>query len=84
MVDNVAPQETAGDNAEPGTQKFNSSKVNVKKKECPSCAMEIDARSKSCPICGYEFSDYSAVVKWVAIGLLLLFLLYFILSRVPF
>ena len=51
----------------------------MKKKECPSCAMEIDSASKECPICGYEFSDNRrGILKWVAIGLLLLSLLYII------
>jgi RNA polymerase subunit RPABC4/transcription elongation factor Spt4 len=50
----------------------------MKKKECPSCAMEVDAGSKVCPICGYEFTQPSAVAKWVAILLVLLFLLYLI------
>lgn len=52
----------------------------MKKKECPSCAMEIDAKSKVCPICGYEFPGVgkSAAVKWLAILLVILFLLYLI------
>jgi RNA polymerase subunit RPABC4/transcription elongation factor Spt4 len=51
----------------------------MKKKECPSCAMEIDEKSKVCPICGYEFSIYSPWIKWVAIFLIVLFfLMYFI------
>lgn len=51
----------------------------MKKKECPSCAMEVDAKSKECPICGYEFTDFSPGIKWVAILLILLFILYMIL-----
>jgi len=43
-------------------------------KECPSCAMEIDARAKTCPICNYEFAGISMVWKLVALMLLLLFL----------
>jgi hypothetical protein len=50
----------------------------VKKKECPSCAMEIDVKSKTCPICGYEFPGFSASIKLVAILLIILFLLYII------
>jgi len=50
----------------------------MKTKECPSCAMEVDAKSKECPICGYEFSDHSMGVKWVAILLILLFLFFLI------
>lgn len=52
--------------------------LRMKKKECPSCAMDIDTKSKLCPICGHEFSEHSPLVKWIAILLLLLFLLYFI------
>ena len=44
----------------------------IKKKECPSCAMEVDGTSKVCPICGYEFGGYSPTVKWVAIVLLVI------------
>lgn len=50
-----------------------------KKKECPSCAMEIDADCKICPICAYEFPVPAKFPKWIAILLILLFLLYFIL-----
>ena len=48
------------------------------KKECPSCAMEIDANSKVCPICNYEFPQANKSYKWIAILLIILFLLYFI------
>lgn len=50
----------------------------MKKKECPSCAMEANARDKICPICGYEFAEYSTGFKWIAILLIILFILYFI------
>lgn len=51
----------------------------MKKKECPSCAMEVDATSKVCPICGYGFADFSSGYKWVAVFLILLFLLYLVI-----
>jgi len=51
----------------------------VKKKECPSCATEIDAESDICPICSYEFPAASKFPKWIAILLIVLLLLYFIL-----
>lgn len=51
----------------------------MKKKECPSCAMEIDAKSKECPICGYEFPAFSRGIQWVAVLLIVLMLLFFIL-----
>jgi len=48
----------------------------MKTKECPSCAMEIDTKSKECPICGYEFGEISSGYKWLAILLVVVFLLY--------
>jgi len=45
------------------------------KKECPSCAMEIDKSAKRCPICDYEFPGSNPINKWVAIFLVLVFLL---------
>jgi RNA polymerase subunit RPABC4/transcription elongation factor Spt4 len=54
----------------------------MKKKECPSCAMEVDARSKACPICGYEFAETSSSTRVIAILLLVVFVLsmfYFLL-----
>lgn len=50
----------------------------MKTKECPSCAMEINSKDKICPICGYEFAEYSTAFKWIAILLIILFILYFI------
>ncbi|MGE0772597.1 MAG: zinc ribbon domain-containing protein [Cyclobacteriaceae bacterium] len=50
----------------------------MKKKECPSCAMEIDENAKVCPICQYEFTEHSPGMKWVAI-LLIIVLLAFVL-----
>jgi RNA polymerase subunit RPABC4/transcription elongation factor Spt4 len=48
----------------------------MKKKECPSCAMEIDANLKCCPVCNYEFPRTSNLLKWTALLLALLFLLF--------
>jgi RNA polymerase subunit RPABC4/transcription elongation factor Spt4 len=50
----------------------------VTKKECPSCAMQVDSKSKLCPVCGYEFPR-GFVLKWIAIGLVILWVLYIIL-----
>ncbi|HPM28932.1 MAG TPA: hypothetical protein PLJ60_01250 [Chryseolinea sp.] len=47
----------------------------MKKKECPSCAMEIDAKTKVCPICQYEFPAQNQWFKWLAIVLVILFIL---------
>lgn len=45
------------------------------KKECPSCAMMIDKREKVCPICQYEFPTQAKGVTWIAVLLVVLFLL---------
>ncbi len=51
----------------------------MKKKECPSCAMNIEAGSRECPICGYGFMEATPWIKYIAIFLLIVFLLsYFI------
>jgi len=51
----------------------------MSKKECPSCAMEIDANETICPICQYEFPKSSKIHPAVAILLVLvmLFLLFY-------
>lgn len=41
--------------------------------------MEVEAKSKTCPVCGYEFAEYSSSYKWIAILLVVLFLLYLVL-----
>ena len=48
----------------------------MRKKECPSCAMDIDVKSKECPICGYEFTEIGTSYKWIAILLIIIFVLY--------
>lgn len=50
----------------------------MKTKECPSCAMDVPAKSKVCPVCQYEFAEVSVGYRWIAIGLIILFLLYLI------
>lgn len=47
----------------------------MKKKACPSCAMEIDEASKICPVCAYEFPRKNPVYQWVALFLVLIFLM---------
>ncbi|AGA80052.1 hypothetical protein [Echinicola vietnamensis] len=51
----------------------------MKTKECPSCAMEVDAKAKVCPICQFEFPQRSPIIQWVAILLAILFILLYIL-----
>ncbi|MBI5868411.1 MAG: zinc ribbon domain-containing protein [candidate division Zixibacteria bacterium] len=51
------------------------------KRECPSCASEIPADMDRCFICGYEFAGKAGRRNWrlwVALLLLLIFLLPFI------
>lgn len=52
----------------------------MNKKECPSCAMEIDKEEKICPVCGFEFPDEKPVIRWLALALILMFLAYFIFN----
>ena len=50
----------------------------MKKKECPGCAVEVDADSDVCPICGYEFPQQSNMTKigaWLLILLVLTWIL---------
>ena len=54
----------------------------MKKKECPSCAMEIDTGAKECPVCGYEFPSSAKGLKWAAVVLAILALLYFLSLRI--
>ncbi|MEX0928180.1 MAG: hypothetical protein WD266_08195 [Balneolales bacterium] len=47
----------------------------MKTKECPSCAIDVDAKREICPICGYEFPEqksWPSYVIWVMIILLLI------------
>jgi len=50
----------------------------MKKKECPSCAMEIDAKLEECPICGYEFPTQPKAWTWIAVVLLIAIFLWMI------
>jgi RNA polymerase subunit RPABC4/transcription elongation factor Spt4 len=34
-------------------------------KECPSCAMQVDADAEVCPICEYEFPSQTKY-QWIA------------------
>ena len=50
----------------------------MKKKECPSCAMMVDAKAKECPICEYEFATNSGWLKWGAIAMAIVLLWLFL------
>ncbi|WP_186756867.1 hypothetical protein [Echinicola salinicaeni] len=50
----------------------------MKTRECPSCAMEVDAKADLCPICKYEFPKNSPIIQIVAILLVILFVLMYI------
>ena len=49
------------------------------KKECPSCAMEINSKEKICPVCGYEFPVMGKGYIIVAVILLAVIVLYYFL-----
>lgn len=36
----------------------------MSKKECPSCAMQIDADAEVCPVCEYEFPSQTKY-QWI-------------------
>ncbi len=44
-------------------------------KECPGCAMPVPADAHECPYCHYEFPGQKSSLKWVALLVLLAFLL---------
>ncbi|MBI3509928.1 MAG: hypothetical protein HY064_04640 [Bacteroidetes bacterium] len=50
------------------------------KKECPSCAMEIDSECKVCPVCGFEFPSVGKKRAWIVLLLLLVFIIVSILA----
>lgn len=50
--------------------------MSEKQKECPSCAMDVDATSEICPICGYEFPASSPVRTIGAVFMLILILIW--------
>lgn len=52
--------------------------MSPKKKECPSCAMEVDEPHMACPVCGYEFTSTGGGRRWIAVFLLILILVYFL------
>lgn len=50
----------------------------MEKKECPGCALDVDAPEEICPFCGYEFPQQSrsvGIVVWLMILLLLLWVI---------
>ena len=53
----------------------------MKKKECPSCAMEIDYKEKVCPICGYEFPTESGALKYLVIALIIIFIIFIVITE---
>lgn len=40
--------------------------------------MEIDLHANVCPVCGYEFPGTSAPLRWIALILVILILLFFL------
>jgi len=54
----------------------------MKKKECPSCAIEIEEKEKICPFCNYEFPVQPSASKYAGYVLLLILIVFFILQMV--
>jgi len=54
--------------------------LNMAKKECPSCAMEIDASAKVCPVCSYQFPEQPRSLRWIAVLLAIIMLGYILYS----
>jgi RNA polymerase subunit RPABC4/transcription elongation factor Spt4 len=50
----------------------------IKKRECPSCAMEVNENEEFCPVCQFHFPKRNPILSWVAIFLVILFLLFLI------
>lgn len=53
------------------------------RRECPSCACEVEANHNRCPICGYIFPQATSAQKGLRIGgalLMLGILLYVLLA----
>ncbi len=45
-------------------------------RECPGCAMQVEANHNRCPVCGYEFPQPGTLQKstrWGALVLLIIF-----------
>ncbi|GIV60803.1 zinc ribbon domain-containing protein [Rhodocaloribacter litoris] len=43
-----------------------------KQKECPACALDVEATAEVCPYCGYEFPVQKRGVKLAAVLMVLL------------
>ena len=52
----------------------------MKKKECPACAMNIDADRKICPICGYEFPEDKPLFRALVVLLVIVFAIFIAFS----
>ncbi|WP_440999691.1 zinc ribbon domain-containing protein [Fodinibius sp. SL11] len=48
------------------------------KKECPGCAVEVDADTEVCPICGYEFPNQPLGIQIVTCIMIVLLLLFWV------
>ena len=46
-------------------------------KECPGCALEVDADAEICPYCGYEFPKQPLAIKIAAWFFLFLLLFWY-------
>lgn len=49
-----------------------------KTKECPGCAMDVDAKEDICPICEYDFPRQSKAAQ-IAVFFLIILMLFWLL-----
>ena len=55
----------------------------MKKKECPSCAVDVDAAAEECPICGYEFPQ-KMMVKNKFVFIIMFIIVVYLIYRIAF
>ncbi len=48
--------------------------MSAREKECPSCALNVDADAGECPYCQYEFPVQKPLLPFVAVVMVLLLL----------
>lgn len=46
----------------------------AREKECPSCALPVEADAEECPYCQYEFPVQKPLLPYVAVAMALLLL----------
>jgi hypothetical protein len=49
-----------------------------KQKECPSCALDVPADADVCPFCAYEFPVQRTSVKYAAVAMVVLLVIWMV------